>query len=60
LESPLPYPLPTPPSWGEGIDQRQGGVKHYDPIESGLQDLRRPLILSLLPIRWGEGGLQAG
>src|SRR5439155_22250780 len=24
LESPLPYPLPTPASWGEGIDQRHG------------------------------------
>src|SRR5947199_3522162 len=23
--SPLPHPLPTPPSWGEGIDQRHGG-----------------------------------
>ena len=25
--TPLPYPLPTPPSWGEGIDQRHGGVE---------------------------------
>ena len=23
----LPYPLPTPPSWGEGIDQRHGGFE---------------------------------
>jgi len=29
---------------------------HYHPIESGLQDFRRPFTLSL-PIRWGEGGL---
>ena len=25
IGAPLPYPLPTPPSWGEGIDRRHGG-----------------------------------
>jgi len=39
LESPLPYPLPTPLSWGEGIDQRHGGGVKMRPRVGGWFEL---------------------
>jgi len=39
-----------------GSPSAQGAAWHYHPIESGLQDFRRPLTLSLSP---SDGGLQA-
>jgi len=36
-----PLPLPTPPSWGEGIDQRHDGGGRMRPPSNGSVPVRR-------------------